>query len=182
MTVEWFPMLKDVRFTHAWGGPLGMPRDWMPTTSYDAAAGVARAGGYTGQGVATANLFGRILTDLISGEVTPLTQLPTVNHRSPRWEPEPLRWLGIRYAQEGFARLDRDAEQTGKPRPAAPWWSALDATKLGEVPSVTHARISTAHRAAAVLSVVLRAAVVMARGRYLRDAWRLGSRVGQQRA
>ena len=68
MTIEWFPMLKDVRFTHAWGGPLGMPRDWMPTTSYDAAAGVARAGGYTGQGVATANLFGRILTDLISGD------------------------------------------------------------------------------------------------------------------
>jgi glycine/D-amino acid oxidase-like deaminating enzyme len=114
MTVEWFPMLKDVRFTHAWGGPLGMPRDWMPTTSYDAAGGVARAGGYTGQGVATANLLGRILTDLISGEVTALTQLPTVNHRSPRWEPEPLRWLGIRYAQEGFARLDRDAERTGK--------------------------------------------------------------------
>ncbi len=114
MTIEWFPMLKDVRFTHAWGGPLGMPRDWMPTTSYDAAAGVARAGGYTGQGVATANLFGRILTDLISGEVTALTQLPTVNHRSPRWEPEPFRWLGIRYAQEGFARLDRNAERTGK--------------------------------------------------------------------
>ena len=66
------------------------------------------------QGVATANLFGRILTDLISGAVTPLTQLPTVNHRSPRWEPEPFRWLGIRYAQEGFARLDRDAERTGK--------------------------------------------------------------------
>jgi glycine/D-amino acid oxidase-like deaminating enzyme len=116
MTTEWFPMLqvKDIRFTHAWGGPLGMPRDWMPTTSYDAAAGVARAGGYTGSGVATANLFGRILTDLISGAVTPLTQLPTVNHRSPRWEPEPLRWFGIRYAQEGFARLDRDAERTGK--------------------------------------------------------------------
>ncbi|MFN8590653.1 MAG: FAD-dependent oxidoreductase [Thermomicrobiales bacterium] len=115
MTVEWFPMLRDVRFTHAWGGPLGMPRDWMPTTSYDAAAGIARAGGYTGQGVATTNLFGRILTDLINGDVTALTQLPTVNHRSPLWEPEPLRWLGIRYAQEGFAKLDREAERTGKP-------------------------------------------------------------------
>jgi glycine/D-amino acid oxidase-like deaminating enzyme len=114
MTIEWFPMLRDVQFTHAWGGPLGMPRDWMPTTSYDAAIGVARAGGYTGQGVAAANLFGRILRDLILGDVTQLTQLPTVNHRSPRWEPEPFRWLGIRYAQEGFARLDRDSERTGK--------------------------------------------------------------------
>jgi glycine/D-amino acid oxidase-like deaminating enzyme len=114
MAIDWFPLLKDVRFSHAWGGPLGMPRDWMPTTSYDVAAGVARAGGYTGQGVATANLFGRILTDLVAGDVTPLTQLPTVNHRSPRWEPEPLRWAGIRFAQEGFARLDREAERTGQ--------------------------------------------------------------------
>jgi glycine/D-amino acid oxidase-like deaminating enzyme len=113
MSREWFPELHDVRFTHAWGGPLGMPRDWMPTTSFDPATGVARAGGYTGSGVATANLFGRILADLISGQSTALTQLPTVNHRSPRWEREPLRWLGIRYAQEGFARLDRQAEQTG---------------------------------------------------------------------
>ena len=113
MAIEWFPALNDVRFTHAWGGPLGMPRDWMPTTSFDAATRVARAGGYTGSGVATAHLFGRILADLISGETTTLTRLPIVNHRSPRWEPEPLRWLGIRYAQEGFARLDRKAEQTG---------------------------------------------------------------------
>ncbi len=114
MAREWFPVLKDVRFTHAWGGPLGMPRDWMPTASYDPATGIARAGGYTGQGVAATNLFGRLLTDLISGDATPLTRLPTVNHRSPRWEPEPFRWLGIRYAQEGFAKLDREAARTGQ--------------------------------------------------------------------
>jgi glycine/D-amino acid oxidase-like deaminating enzyme len=114
MAIEWFPLLKDVRFTHAWGGPLGMPRDWMPTTSYDRTMGVARAGGYTGSGVSTANLFGQVLADLIAGEATSLTQLPTVNHRSPLWEPEPFRWLGIRFAQEGFAKLDRTAERTGK--------------------------------------------------------------------
>ncbi|MFN8663639.1 MAG: FAD-dependent oxidoreductase [Thermomicrobiales bacterium] len=110
----WFPPLKHVRFTHAWGGPLGMPRDWMPTTSFDPRTGIARAGGYTGQGVATTNLFGRILTDLIRGERTEITQLPTVNHRSPLWEPEPLRWMGIRFAQEGFARLDKKAAATGQ--------------------------------------------------------------------
>ena len=53
---EWFPALEGARFTHAWGGPLAMPRDWMPTMSYDPASGVATARGYTGQGVATANL------------------------------------------------------------------------------------------------------------------------------
>ena len=111
----WFPPLRHVRFTHAWGGPLGMPRDWMPTTSFDPRTGIARAGGYTGQGVATTNLFGRILTDLIRGEATEITQLPTVNHRSPLWEPEPLRWLGINAGLQAMALADREERLTGRP-------------------------------------------------------------------
>ena len=115
LTREWFPLLRDVRFTHAWGGPLGMPRDWLPTMSYDPASGVATARGYTGQGVATANLSGRVLADLITGTNSDLTALPTVDHRSPDWEPEPLRWLGIRYVQRGYLRIDAEAERTGTP-------------------------------------------------------------------
>jgi len=111
----WFPALKDVKFTHAWGGPLGMPRDWMPTTSYDPRTGVGAVHGYTGQGVATSNLFGRIMADLITGAPSELVTLPTVNHRSPEWEPEPLRWLGIRYVQEGMMKLDEATERTGIP-------------------------------------------------------------------
>jgi len=112
---EWFPSLAAVRFTHAWGGPLGAPRDWMPTIAYHPASGLATARGYTGQGVATANLAGRVLADLITGVDSPLTRLPPVNHRSPDWEPEPLRWAGVRFVQRGYARLDRRAERTGLP-------------------------------------------------------------------
>jgi glycine/D-amino acid oxidase-like deaminating enzyme len=111
----WFPMLRGVGFTHAWGGPLGMPRDWHPSFAYDPRTGIATARGYTGHGVSTANLAGRTLADLITGQPTPLTELPLVNHRSPDWEVEPLRWLGIRYAQGAMARLDRHAEATGRP-------------------------------------------------------------------
>jgi glycine/D-amino acid oxidase-like deaminating enzyme len=112
---EWFPVLKQVRFTHAWGGPLGVPRDYMPTMSYDRAQGVATARGYTGQGVATTNLSGRVLADLISGEESALTRLPMVGHRSRNWEPEPLRFLGARFVQRRFAKLDRESERTGIP-------------------------------------------------------------------
>ena len=111
----WFPMLRDVRFTHAWGGPLGMPRDWQPTFAFDPRSGIASARGYVGHGVSTANLAGRTLADLITGEPTPLTELPLVNHQSPNWEVEPLRWLGIRYTQGAMARLDRRSEATGRP-------------------------------------------------------------------
>ena len=112
---EWFPALEGARFTHAWGGPLGVPRDWMPTMSYDPASGLATARGYTGQGVATANLSGRTLADLILGRDTPITRLPTANHRSRPWEPEPLRWLGVRYVQRGLMNVDDQAERTGEP-------------------------------------------------------------------
>ena len=92
-----------------------MPRDWMPTMSYDPAEGLAPARGYTGQGVATANLSGRTLSDLILGRETAVTRLPTVNHRQRSWEPEPLRWLGARFVQRGLMRADDRAERTGEP-------------------------------------------------------------------
>jgi glycine/D-amino acid oxidase-like deaminating enzyme len=111
----WFPVLRDVRFTHAWGGAVGMPRDWMPTFAYDRRTGIGTARGYTGHGVSTANLAGRVLSDLITERDSEITHLPMVNHRSRFWEPEPLRWLGVRFTQVGLARVDARAERTGKP-------------------------------------------------------------------
>jgi glycine/D-amino acid oxidase-like deaminating enzyme len=111
----WFPGLEQVRFTHTWGGPLGWPRDFMPTFSYDPRTHIASARGYTGNGVATANLAGRTLAELMLDRQTERTHLPPVNHRSRSWEPEPLRFLGVRYVQRAFMGLDRKAEQTGHP-------------------------------------------------------------------
>jgi glycine/D-amino acid oxidase-like deaminating enzyme len=112
---EWFPMLGDIAFTHEWGGPLGMPRDWHPTMAFDPRTGIATARGYIGHGVSTTNLAGRVLTDLITGTPSPLTSLPLVNHRSRNWEVEPFRWIGVRYAQWAVGRLDATAERTGRP-------------------------------------------------------------------
>jgi glycine/D-amino acid oxidase-like deaminating enzyme len=112
---EWFPVLRDIRFTHAWGGPLGMPRDWHPTMAYDPVTGIATSRGYIGHGVSTTNLGGRALTDLITGVASDITSLPLVNHRSRSWEPEPFRMLGIRYAQWALGRLDERIARTGEP-------------------------------------------------------------------
>ncbi len=109
----WFPMLKDVRFTHTWGGPLGWPRDYVPTVSYEPRDGLAAAYGYTGTGVGPSNLLGRILADLITRTDSEISRLPFVNRRGRDWEPEPFRFLGVRYAQRGFEKLDSKAEATG---------------------------------------------------------------------
>jgi glycine/D-amino acid oxidase-like deaminating enzyme len=114
------PALSGVRFTHAWGGPLGIARDWHPSVTWDPVSRTGRAGGYVGDGVAAANLAGRTLADLVLGRSTALTALPWVGHRSPRWEPEPLRWLGVN-AGLRLARLaDRDEARTGRPSRLAP--------------------------------------------------------------
>jgi glycine/D-amino acid oxidase-like deaminating enzyme len=114
MLSSWFPVLADVAITHQWGGPLGMPRDWLPNFTHDPATGLAGAWGYSGQGVAASNLAGRTLTDLLTGEPSTLTSLPMAGHRSRRWEPEPLRWLGARYVQRALTRLDQRAERSGR--------------------------------------------------------------------
>ncbi len=115
MVGAWFPSLQGIGFGHAWGGPLGMPRDWIPTFSFDPRTGIASGRGYTGHGVSTANLAGRVLAGLILGERSELTALPLVNHRSPDWEPEPFRWLGVRFTQESLLRLDARSARTGRP-------------------------------------------------------------------
>ena len=107
------PQLGDVQFTHAWGGPLGIARDWHPSVGY--ADGIGWAGGYVGDGVAASNLAGRTLADLILGIQTPITQLPWVGHRSPRWEPEPLRWLGVNAGLRLAKLADAEESITGRP-------------------------------------------------------------------
>jgi glycine/D-amino acid oxidase-like deaminating enzyme len=110
-----FPGTKGVEFTHEWGGCLGVPRDWFSSVGYDASTGLAWAGGYVGDGVSTTNLAGRCLRDLILGRDSDLLQLPWVNHRSRRWEPEPFRWLGVNLGLKAMASADRVEERSGKP-------------------------------------------------------------------
>ncbi len=110
--LELFPMLRGTRFTHSWGGALGVPRDWCASVGLDPATRVGWAGGYVGDGVGTTNLAGRTLRDLLLGRDTELTRLPWVNHRSPQWEPEPLRWLGINAGLRAMTFADAEERLT----------------------------------------------------------------------
>lgn len=118
--VDMFPAVADETVTHTWGGPLGIPRDWFATVSYDREAGLAWAGGYVGQGVGASNLAGRSLADLLLDRNSDLVHLPWVDHRSRRWEPEPLRWLGVNAGRVLASSTDAVEWRTGRePRRAA---------------------------------------------------------------
>ena len=110
-----WPATRSYEISHEWGGPLGVPRDWYSSVGFDRDTGVAWAGGYVGDGVSTTNLAGRTLADLLLGKDTDLIHLPWVNHRSRRWEPEPLRWIGINLATRMYESADRAERRKGKP-------------------------------------------------------------------
>ena len=111
--VDLFPVLEGTRVTHAWGGALGIPRDWCASVGLDRETGLGWAGGYVGDGVSTTNLAGRTLRDLVLGRETELTGLPWVGHHSRPWEREPWRWLGINAGLRAMTLAD--AEESSDP-------------------------------------------------------------------
>jgi glycine/D-amino acid oxidase-like deaminating enzyme len=104
---RYFPAAAAVPLTHAWCGVLGVPRDWCASVTYHPASGIGWAGGYTGHGVAAANLAGRTLADLVAGNSSALTTLPWVGHRWRTWEPEPARWAGVHSLYALYRLADR---------------------------------------------------------------------------
>jgi glycine/D-amino acid oxidase-like deaminating enzyme len=113
--VDLFPAARGAAITHRWGGPLGVARDWHATASYNPKTGVGFAGGYVGDGLSTTNLAGRTLADLVLHRDTPLTRLPWANHRSPLWEPEPLRFAGANLGILGMQFADLEERVTRRP-------------------------------------------------------------------
>lgn len=89
------PDTTGARITHRWGGALGVSRDWFTSVTVDETSGWVTAGGYAGDGVAFSHLAAEIIAHSIVSTGDAITRLPIVGHRSPSWEPEPLRWLGI---------------------------------------------------------------------------------------
>ena len=76
----------------------------------------AELGGYAGDGVTLSYLAALTLTELITDSESERTRLPFVQWQSPKWEIEPLRWLGVNsaIALSGLA----DWEEQNRSRPS----------------------------------------------------------------
>jgi glycine/D-amino acid oxidase-like deaminating enzyme len=112
-----FPQLRDVRLTDAWGGPIDVSSDHLPHVWTTGGGRVHVAAGYSGNGVGPSHLLGRILAARILGSDEPIARLPIIGRARPRFPPEPMRYVGARLLRAAMIRRE-DAEEAGQ-RPGA---------------------------------------------------------------
>ncbi|MCP5090874.1 MAG: FAD-dependent oxidoreductase [Gammaproteobacteria bacterium] len=110
-----FPQLRDIKITHHWGGPIAISRDMATRICMDPKTGIGGVGCFMGEGVAASNLAGRTLCDVLLERQSELTSLPWLGKPSPRWEPEPLRWLGVNVGIALNRAADSYEDRTHRP-------------------------------------------------------------------
>lgn len=125
-----FPATIGVPLAHAWCGVLGVPRDWCASVTLDPRTGLGSAGGYVGSGLTTTYLAGRTLADLVLRRDTDAVHLPWTGRPVHRWEPEPLRWLGVRAVYGLYRAADR-AESRHPERGRDSVWAQLAGAMAG---------------------------------------------------
>ena len=111
---SWFPILRDVDFTHSWGGAVAITRDWEPYLQWDPKSGFGRLGGYAGDGVTMSHLAAKILAHEILDAKNELRNLHFVNRKTRKWEPEPIRFLGVNSLVKLSGIADAEERITGR--------------------------------------------------------------------
>lgn len=76
-----FPPLRDVGFTHAWGGPVSATLDLFPALGYAGGRDWVYSVGCVGHGVSVTHLNGQTIADLTLERDTDLTDTFFVNRR-----------------------------------------------------------------------------------------------------
>jgi len=114
-----FPSFSDIPIEDAWGGPIDVSPNHLPSFGRLDPPHLFYALGYTGNGVAPSHLAGRVLADLIIGDDTDATRLPMVDPKLKLFPPDPIRTLGAALIRRALI-ADEDAAELGrKPNPLA---------------------------------------------------------------
>jgi len=110
-----FPTLSGVKFTHAWGGPVGITIRFVPTFGSLEGGRIHYGVGYCGHGVAPTYVGGEILRDLVLDKKTERTNLCFVKKEAIAFPPEPLRYLAVTTSLRYLDRQDRSDEVVKPP-------------------------------------------------------------------
>lgn len=113
-----FPTLKDMKFSHAWSGPIALSTRMAVHYQRYHQGDMIYAGGYSGFGVTATRFGARVGLAVLDKKDIPETKLEFANTLPGYIPPEPFRWIG---AQITMYALDTIDEKGGWRKP----WLAM---------------------------------------------------------
>ena len=102
-----FPALEALEFPYAWGGPICSTTRMTPYFGRAYAGRLSYGLGYTGHGLGTTRLAGRILAHMALGRATDLLDLTLVRRKPFPYPPEPLRSWSVAAVTRALRRVDQ---------------------------------------------------------------------------
>ncbi|ELT95754.1 hypothetical protein CAPTEDRAFT_190688 [Capitella teleta] len=105
-----FPQLDDLRFTHAWSGPIALTTRMAVHFQEYMQGDMVWAGGYSGFGVSTSRFGARVGLAKLDGQDLPELKMDFAKTMPGIIPPEPFRWIG---AQITLYALDTADEKGG---------------------------------------------------------------------
>jgi glycine/D-amino acid oxidase-like deaminating enzyme len=100
-----FPQLADLEFPYSWGGPIASTTRLTPF--FGTLAGRLSYGlGYTGHGIGSTRVAGKVLAHLALDRKSPLLDLAMVRRKPFPFPPEPLRRLAVAAVTRSLRKVD----------------------------------------------------------------------------
>jgi glycine/D-amino acid oxidase-like deaminating enzyme len=97
-----FPVLKDIKITHRWGGPVSVTLDLIPAIGFLGDERIVYSLGCIGHGVSLTHMNGWTIADLLLGKKTERTEVFFVNRKILPLPPEPLRFAVAKAIKAAF--------------------------------------------------------------------------------
>ena len=119
------PAARELRVTHAWGGPIDVSSDHEPFFGTLDGGRVHYGAGFSGHGIGPAWLAGQILSSLALDRDDRWSGLPLVDRVVSRLPPEPLRWIAGSAVRRALLACEHAEELGRRPPVWAPPVAAL---------------------------------------------------------
>ena len=101
-----FPTLREIRFSHAWSGPIGLTTRMAVHYQHYYDGDMIYAGGYSGFGVTATRFGSRVGLAILDGKKIPESQMKFATTQPGYIPPEPFRWIGAKLTMYALDTVD----------------------------------------------------------------------------
>jgi glycine/D-amino acid oxidase-like deaminating enzyme len=110
--IKHFPQLRELRFEYSWGGPIASTTRLTPFFGTLDQGRTLYALGYTGHGLGSTRLAGKILAQMALGKKSEVLDLAMVRNKPLPYPPEPFRKLAVRYVTNALRKTDQGGKES----------------------------------------------------------------------